>query len=53
MISHMLVASADVDTVALALARWQFGLTTLYHNLFVPLTLGLSFLVALLLMFAV
>lgn len=48
MISHMLVASADVDTVALALARWQFGLTTLYHYLFVPLTLGLSFLVALL-----
>ncbi|KAA9146301.1 cytochrome ubiquinol oxidase subunit I [Microbacterium lushaniae] len=25
----------------LLLARWQFGLTTLYHYLFVPLTLGL------------
>lgn len=24
------------------LSRWQFGLTALYHFLFVPLTLGLS-----------
>lgn len=31
---------------ALALARWQFALTTIYHFLFVPLTLGLSWLVA-------
>ncbi|WP_144832808.1 cytochrome ubiquinol oxidase subunit I [Microbacterium sp. BH-3-3-3] len=30
----------------LALARWQFGLTTLYHFLFVPLTLGMSLIVA-------
>ncbi len=30
----------------LALARWQFGLTTLYHFLFVPLTLGMSLAVA-------
>jgi cytochrome bd ubiquinol oxidase subunit I len=30
----------------LLLARWQFGLTTLYHFLFVPLTLGMSFAVA-------
>ena len=30
----------------LLLARWQFGLTTLYHFLFVPLTLGMSFTVA-------
>lgn len=30
----------------LILARWQFGLTSAYHFLFVPLTLGLSFLVA-------
>jgi cytochrome d ubiquinol oxidase subunit I len=30
----------------LALARWQFGLTTLYHFLFVPLTLGMSVTVA-------
>ncbi len=31
---------------ALALARWQFGITTIYHFFFVPLTLGLSLLVA-------
>ncbi|MDQ1205971.1 cytochrome ubiquinol oxidase subunit I [Microbacterium sp. SORGH_AS_0862] len=30
----------------LALARWQFGLTTLYHYLFVPLTLGMGLIVA-------
>lgn len=33
---------------ALTLARWQFGLTTLYHFLFVPLTIGLALLVAIL-----
>jgi cytochrome d ubiquinol oxidase subunit I len=27
-------------------ARWQFGITTLYHYIFVPLTLGLSIVVA-------
>ena len=32
----------------LLLARWQFGLTTLYHFLFVPLTIGMSLLVAIL-----
>jgi cytochrome d ubiquinol oxidase subunit I len=31
---------------ALTLARWQFGVTTVYHFFFVPLTLGLSILVA-------
>ncbi|WP_166983735.1 cytochrome ubiquinol oxidase subunit I [Paramicrobacterium fandaimingii] len=31
----------------LVLARWQFGLTTLYHFLFVPLTIGLATIVAL------
>lgn len=31
----------------LLLARWQFAITTVYHFLFVPLTLGLSILVAL------
>ncbi|MCB1101668.1 MAG: cytochrome ubiquinol oxidase subunit I [Kiritimatiellae bacterium] len=31
---------------ALSLARWQFGITTVYHFIFVPLTLGLSMLVA-------
>ena len=30
----------------LVLARWQFGLTTLYHFLFVPLTLGMVLAVA-------
>lgn len=33
---------------ALLLARWQFGLTTLYHFLFVPLTIGMALLVAIL-----
>lgn len=28
------------------LARWQFGITTVYHFLFVPLTLGLGLIVA-------
>ena len=28
------------------LARWQFGITSTYHFLFVPLTLGLSVLLA-------
>jgi len=31
---------------ALALARWQFAITTIFHFFFVPLTLGLSILVA-------
>jgi cytochrome bd ubiquinol oxidase subunit I len=30
----------------LMLARWQFGVTTVYHFFFVPLTIGLVFLVA-------
>jgi len=30
------------------IARWQFGITTTYHYLFVPLTLGLSVLTAIL-----
>ncbi|GAA4239177.1 cytochrome ubiquinol oxidase subunit I [Actinomadura meridiana] len=33
-----------MDTVDIA--RWQFGITTVYHFLFVPLTIGLSALVA-------
>jgi cytochrome bd ubiquinol oxidase subunit I len=33
---------------ALDVARWQFGVTTVYHFLFVPLTIGLSLLVAVL-----
>ena len=30
----------------LELSRWQFGITTVYHFLFVPITIGLAFLVA-------
>ena len=33
---------------ALDVARWQFGVTTVYHFLFVPLTIGLSAIVAIL-----
>jgi cytochrome d ubiquinol oxidase subunit I len=32
---------------AMALARWQFAITTVYHFFFVPLTVGLGILVAL------
>ena len=31
---------------ALELARWQFGITTVYHFLFVPVTIGMAFFVA-------
>lgn len=31
---------------ALDLARWQFAITTVYHFLFVPITIGMAFLVA-------
>ena len=31
---------------ALDLARWQFAITTVYHFLFVPVTIGLSGVVA-------
>ena len=41
-----LIHAAALDPVTLA--RWQFGLTTLYHFIFVPLTVGLSLLVAIL-----
>jgi cytochrome d ubiquinol oxidase subunit I len=30
----------------LDLSRWQFGITTVYHFLFVPITIGMAFLVA-------
>jgi len=33
---------------ALEIARWQFGITTVYHFFFSPLTMGLSVLVAIL-----
>ena len=38
---------------ALDIARWQFGITTVYHFLMVPLTIGLGLLVALLLKFTI
>ncbi len=31
---------------ALDLSRWQFGITTVYHFLFVPLSIGLAYLIA-------
>ena len=31
---------------ALDIARWQFGITTVYHFFFVPITIGTSFLIA-------
>ncbi|MGA9335584.1 MAG: cytochrome ubiquinol oxidase subunit I [Rudaea sp.] len=34
------------DLTVVDLSRWQFALTALYHFLFVPLTLGLSFMLA-------
>lgn len=39
-------ARNDVLMEALDLARWQFGITTVYHFLFVPLTIGGAFFVA-------
>ena len=40
-------ARPQIDAVsALDLARWQFAVTTLYHFLFVPVTIGLAWFVA-------
>jgi cytochrome d ubiquinol oxidase subunit I len=38
---------SSVGSTAVELARWQFALTTLFHFIFVPLTLGLAPLLAL------
>ena len=35
-----------IDTLVVDLSRWQFASTALYHFLFVPLTLGISFMIA-------
>ncbi|MDX2422962.1 MAG: cytochrome ubiquinol oxidase subunit I, partial [Amphritea sp.] len=35
-----------VSETVVELSRWQFALTAMYHFLFVPLTLGLSFMLA-------
>jgi cytochrome bd ubiquinol oxidase subunit I len=32
---------------ALELARWQFGVVTVYHFIFVPVTIGITWFVAL------
>ncbi len=37
-----------MDTLALALARWQFAILTVIHFFFVPLTLGMTILLAIL-----
>lgn len=37
---------SNLAMTSLELARWQFGITTLYHFIFVPLTIGLAFLTA-------
>ena len=36
----------SIAMTSLELARWQFGITTLYHFIFVPLTIGLAFFTA-------
>ena len=38
--------AGSVERVKVLLSRWQFGVTITYHFLFVPLTIGLAFLVA-------
>ena len=38
----------ESNTMSTDLARWQFATTSIYHFLFVPVTIGLAFLVALL-----
>ncbi|WP_022867995.1 cytochrome ubiquinol oxidase subunit I [Schaalia vaccimaxillae] len=40
----MTLAQAALDSVTVG--RWQFGITTVYHFVLVPLTIGLSLLVA-------
>ena len=37
---------SNIAMTSLELARWQFGITTLYHFIFVPLTIGLAFFTA-------
>jgi cytochrome bd ubiquinol oxidase subunit I len=40
------ISHGRLPVSALDVARWQFGITTVYHFLFVPLTIGLAPLVA-------
>ena len=46
MVGFMSTFIAGIST--LSLARWQFAITTVFHYLFVPLTIGLGLLVAIL-----
>ena len=34
------------SVMTLLLSRWQFGITTVFHFIFVPLTIGLALLLA-------
>jgi len=43
---HAAIPAVFADLSPLDLSRWQFGLTTVYHFLFVPLTIGMVILVA-------
>jgi cytochrome d ubiquinol oxidase subunit I len=45
---HAAISAVLTELSPLDLSRWQFGLTTIYHFLFVPLTIGMVFLVAIL-----
>jgi len=45
---HAAIPAVLTELSALDLSRWQFGLTTVYHFLFVPLTIGMVVLVAIL-----
>lgn len=45
-IRNTLGASAMLELSVVELSRWQFAITALYHYLFVPLTLGLSLMIA-------
>ncbi len=43
---HAAIPAVFAELSPLDLSRWQFGLTTVYHFLFVPLTIGMVILVA-------
>lgn len=45
---HASLTAVLTELSPLDLSRWQFGLTTVYHFLFVPLTIGMVVLVAIL-----
>ena len=36
----------ESPVMTLLLSRWQFGITTVFHFIFVPLTIGLALLLA-------